>query len=393
MRSRLLTLLLSLSSVTATAASSLRMILPPEIYAVPGHEINIYFDNVILTPNIRNYPVDVTCARGRQDEERWLFTPTPEDVGAFPLTLSVMNAQNDVIAKARTRIVVSPADAGVGSNLTMLLVGDSLTDAPIYPNELARLLRAPGNPTTVFIGSHAGSGKPPHDMKVPHEGRGGWTWRHFCEQWDPSKNDYRAMSPFLFENASGQPRLDFQKYLDEVNSGRPPDFITILLGGNDVFLATDKTIEETIDSMFRYADTLIGEIQRVAPETRIGLVTMLPPNASQDAFGPNYACGPTRWQYRRNQHRVVERLFETYGQRQNDRIFVVPAYVNLDCKNNYPTREERINARNDKVITKHSNGVHPAKAGYFQMADSIYYWIKRRLAEESKTAGVPAQEK
>lgn len=51
-------------------------------------------------------------------------------------------------------------------------------------------------------------------------------------------------------------------------------------------------------------------VRKVDAKTRIGLVPFVPPAGSQDAFGANYGCMQTRWQYKRNQHRVVERLIE-----------------------------------------------------------------------------------
>ena len=58
-----------------------RLLLPSAIYSVPGREMNLYFDNVILVPNIKTYLFDVDCAKGRQDSTRWRFTPSNEDVG------------------------------------------------------------------------------------------------------------------------------------------------------------------------------------------------------------------------------------------------------------------------------------------------------------------------
>src|SRR4051812_19520624 len=53
---------------------SVRMALPPEVFATVGIECNIYFDNVVLMLNPANFSIDVKCAKGRQQSERWTWT-------------------------------------------------------------------------------------------------------------------------------------------------------------------------------------------------------------------------------------------------------------------------------------------------------------------------------
>ena len=61
----------------------------------------------------------------------------------------------------------------------------------------------------------------------------------------------------------------------------------------------------------------------------------VPPAANQDAFAANDASGQTRWQYRRNQHRLVERMLERYASHSPEpsaarRVHLVPTHVGLD---------------------------------------------------------------
>lgn len=368
-------------AVSTYAQDKLRTLLPPRIYSATGQEVNVYFDNVVLTPNYRNFIFDVNCAKGRQDSARWEITPKDSDIGKFPFELNVLDSENKKIALAKSEIVIVSKDAGAGKSFSILIIGDSLTDASVYPNELKKLLAANGNPDVKFIGSHAGRGQAADGGKVPHEGRGGWKWSDFCKVYDLSKSDYKAKSPFLFPDANGKPVLDFKKYLDKYNEGKAPDFITVFLGTNDVFLANDDTVDKKLDEIFAYADILLGEFRKAAPHCKIGLITTLPPSASQDAFGENYACGQTRWQFRRNQHRLVERLYQKFGDSGKDGISIIPAYVNVDCENNYPVKNSPVNARSKKPFSRPCNGVHPANEGYFQIADTLFSWIKYKLSE------------
>ena len=77
----------------------------------------------------------------------------------------------------------------------------------------------------------------------------------------------------------------------------------------------------------------------------------------------------------------MERLQEQYGDREAERIFLVPVNVNLDTVHNYPTTTGPVNARSDVPASRGANGVHPAPAGYYQLADTLYYWLKARLSD------------
>ncbi len=363
---------------TPVPAASLRLVLPPVLYAAPGVECNIYFDNVVLTPNIEDYLFDIDCAKGAQQAERYTWIPSEEDTGRHALTLKVYNSDYQMVAEGTTELRVVSAKAAADRKLSYLIIGDSLTAASVYPAELNHLFAQEGNPQVTLIGTtDRGEG-------VRHEGYGGWAAVTFASRWaavlDPD-NSRRQRSPFLFLT-DDKPKLDFARYCQENNEGKAPDYITIALGCNDNFGATEETIEESIDRFLVNMDILIAEFRRVGPETKIGVVMLVPPSASQDAFGANYRCGQTRYQYRRNQHRVVERLIEAYSNRAAENVFLIPAHVNLDCVHNYPTVTVPANGRTETEVTRANNGVHPAAAGYRQMADSIYCWIIGSLTDQ-----------
>jgi len=355
-----------------------RLILPEQIPVAVGREANIYFDNVVLVANWRNYVFNVDCAKGTQQEERWTFVPQAGDAGEYPLTLEVFDGENRLLASEKTTIRVVPADAGAGREVTLLIIGDSLTHASVYPEEMLNLCKAPGNPHLTLLGTHHLDGTSPENR---HEGYGGWTFERFVAHYDkagPEAHQGRG-SPFVFME-DGKPTFDFRRYVQEQCGGKTPDFVSIALGCNDTFGATEQNLEATVDRVLGYADKLVAGIRAAGPGTRIGLVTLVPPAASQDAFGANYQCTQTRWQYRRNQHRVVERMKERCGGREGEGLYLIPAYVDLDTVHNYPAQEGPANARATARVTRQANGVHPAAEGYRQMADVIYSWMKAVLA-------------
>lgn len=361
----------------------LRLTLPKTIYAVPGMECNVYFDNVALAMNPANYVFDVTCRQGMQQAERWTFTPTEKDVGITSFKLEIRDEANRVIGRASATVRVAPADAGADKPLSVLIVGDSLTHASIYPQRLLDLCGKEGNPKLTLIGTH---GKSPLGVNR-HEGYGGWTAKRFATHFSgtPRTGPYKQRAtPFVYNGPDGKPRLDFAAYCKEQNGGKDPDVVTIFLGCNDTFSATDETIEGRIDDMLLHYDTLVNMIHKAYPDTFVGAFLPVPPAGTQDAFGANYRSNQTRWQYKRNAHRVAERMIAQYGGREKENLFLIPVNVNLDCMNNYPKMTAPQNAHSTMKVARLNNGVHPAPEGYRQIGDALYAWLKARLAEKTE---------
>lgn len=357
--------------------SGIRLILPPIIYAVPGVETNLYFDNVCLVLNPKNYDFDVEALRGQQFDECWSWVPTEKDIGDIGLKLTVRDQQNSVIATASTIVRIIPADAGADQPLSLLCIGDSLTHASVYPKSILDSCQAPGNPKLTLVGSH---GAPVTEAGgVRHEGYGGWTALRFATHFNTMARtgDYKQRgSPFLYAQPTGAPKLDFTQYCKDVNGGKYPDRVTIFLGCNDVFGFRDEALEGGIDQILTHYDQILTMIHTSSPSTRIGVMLLVPPTATQSAFGYNYGSSQTRWQYKRNQHRLVERMQERYGKREAENIDLIPTHVNLDCEHNYPASQVFANGRSADKVTRLNNSVHPNTSGYQQIADSVYCWLK-----------------
>ncbi len=359
------------------SAGPVRLALPDTLYAVPGLEANLYFDNVVLVLEPGNYAFDVDCAKGIQQAERWTFLPQAGDVGAFAFTMTVRDQANAVVGEAASTLRVVAAAPATAT--TALLVGDSLTHASVYSQRLLDLFNTEEPPTLTLVGTHQPKPEAPANR---HEGYGGWRASTFATRWKDGAQTGPAKergSPFLYEDEQGGRALDFARYCEAANGGAAPDFVTFFLGCNDTFGTDDAGIEAAIDAMFGHMDALLAMVRDYSPTTRIGLLAAVPPAATQDAFGANYRCGQTRWQYKRNQHRVVERMRETYGAREAEGIFLVPAYVNLDCVNNYPVTSGPRNAHCAVEVTRLNNGVHPDAPGYRQIGDSVYCWMQAVL--------------
>lgn len=346
------------------AGASLRLTLPPVIHAVPGVEMNVFFANTVLLES--NAPVTFACVCpvGKTDDKRWTLTAEDAQVGRHSFRLTVTSGERTETAEST--VVVSPRGSGSVGKIRLLLIGDSLTHASQYPNEIARLLKRPGNPAWEMLGTHRPRGA---REGVRQEGYGGWTWARFRQRFNPERPypGKTNSSPFVFPKADGTGgQVDVARYVAEHCGNKRPDFVTVMLGINDCFAAkpdSPATIDPRIDAMFREADLLLADVRKALPEAEIGICLTPPGNSRDAAFEATYKGRYPRWGWRRIQHRLVERQLAHFGGREAENLHVVPTQLNLDVVNGYPER----------------NGVHPNAAGYAQIGASIYSWLKSRL--------------
>lgn len=374
--------ILPVAGITTTQAEDLntcRLVLPPVVYAVAGTETNLYFQNVILTPPGRIWIFDVLCAKGIQQVERWTWIPKDEDAGDVPLSLEVRNADDKVVATGKTIIRVAKANAGSEQPLRLLCIGDSGTHASAYTAELMKSCAEPGQPRLTLLGTHHPPFAAPGNV---HEGYGGWTFQNFVEKYTdkPVPGDHgNRSSPFVFASPNG-PVFDVPRYIKESCGGVPPDHVTMFLGANElaqiVMDPANPDLDESIGRVFGHADRLIAGWRAAAPKARIGLVTMYPPT-NQDGFGANYANSRLKyWPYRKAQHRFVEMMIARYGDRANDGLYVIPAYLMLDTEHSFPIEAQQANARTTEEIPRIVNALHLTSSGYGQLSDSIFGWLK-----------------
>lgn len=352
--------------------------LPEKIYAVPGVECNIYFRNIFFAVNHANYIFDVDCKAGRQEIKRWSFTPKDKDAGqSYPLTVKVYD-EKGLVAECSTTILVASRMAGKEKDLSILIVGDSLTNASIYPGQLLALCKKYNAPKLTMIGSHAGGGKKPVPGGVAHEGYGGWSWPTFLYAYNKKSKSHRAKSKFLVEQKNGKRVFSLTEYVKKYNNGKMPDVVTFQLGVNDIFSAKEDNLHKRIPEVLANAHKLISAFRKEAPNALFG-VGFVTGGASQDAFGNNYGCGQTSFAYYRNHFRLNQAMAKYFASYKDPKLVMIPSHVNLDTENNFPSGLEIANLQNSAKIKRQRNGVHPAATGYRQMGDSFYAWLKYQL--------------
>ena len=349
---------------------SLKLFLPPVMYAVPGIEMNVYFRNLFLTVNPDHFAFQVDCTKGNCYAKRWSFVPEEKDIGIYEWSLYVSNDEG-VVEHGTMKLLVAPRQPGLGLGKRILQIGDSLTDQSHYIRRIHDLL-----PDLEMIGSHAGLGEKTVPGGIAHEGYGGWSWAAFAKEGKPKIPEtasYRT-NKFVAEQADGSWKLDFSGFFKRYQQGLAPDIVTIQLGTNDIVAATDETIEETISKISSAFDRFLEPLRKAIPNSLIG-IGLVPAPADQDAFGANYHCLYYSWQYRKNAFALNRFYLRKVQAMKDPKIRIIPTCLNLDTEHNYPVVEEKLNAQNSQRITRQSNGLHPAVSGYYQIGDTFACWL------------------
>lgn len=344
--------------------------LPSQIYALSGRELGIYWEN-FLRPGL--LPIDeldftVTCMKGEQDQYRWFYTPVDADAGTYTWSLAVYSA-GLLLATFSTTLNVIASGAASGVTRKLVTIGDSTTDpgfaTQVWLAELARLQSGDVmHVTQVGTRSATDQDSLGGNQTVHSDALSGKTISYFYSN---------ASSPFVFSGS-----FNFAQYLStnsfSMSSG---DWVMIHLGINDVFGATsDSACQSDISTMLSQLASMITSIKSAVSGVRIGLLMTIPPVHSQDGFGYEYGSASALWRYRRNRHLWAEALRANYSDVTVSNVYALPLHLNLDCRNNYPTTTVAVNARNPATYTKQAQSVHPVPLGFWQMADSVWSYLK-----------------
>ena len=146
---------------------------------VVGDKFELFYRGVIRSMNPYKYYIHVTSPKGKPYPRYYTFTPNENEVGDYPLTITLYDDYSNVIETASTTLhVVKPIIPC--KKLNILCFGDSLTFNGVWPYEgFRRFTKNDGEPvglgykdTLNFIGTMKKD-------EVGYEGYGGWQWRHF----------------------------------------------------------------------------------------------------------------------------------------------------------------------------------------------------------------------
>lgn len=331
--------------------------LPSKLYALVGEELNVYFDNIVDGYD-SEYEFDVECDVGQNLGDCYRIEPTSEGTVSLKITVS----KDGYSVEKNCTIYVASRNARSGVNKKILVMGDSTT---AHGNVIVHLNGNMSN-DVMNITTVGTQGESPNN----HEGRSGWKYDTYFKEKDGS-----VVNPF-YNPSTGT--FDAQYYFTNNPSVPIPDYWFIHLGINDMFEMTGTLIPWKINKVIGQMNTVISSIKSVNTNIKVCICLTIPPSYTQDAFGRAYKCSPTRNEQKHSVFEYVKRLIAEFENRETDGIFIVPYHVNLDTRHNMVSLETKYNKRNDRkeVMTTGGGAVHPADSGYWQMADTLWFFLK-----------------
>ncbi len=400
----------------------IQIILPPKLYICASREnqtiitdreeYNIFYSNIIQ-PYSKDFDVVINCEYGENLGNCWHIEKFPESGTIFPLEIKLYDGYGNCVAQKQTKIEVV-AKVRFGDSFRVLAIGDSMTRSAKYLTHLATKLYG-----VKFVGSRS------FNQMIFHEGRGGWSFENYFHG-TRKKGD--VTSPFLFpKGVSGKDyfgdlgchkdiadalhdpyrfdgyavetpkdgqivtdknkayRFDngelklidetvvwefsFSKYIQRYNFG-DLNAVTILMGANDLQICPYEESDTRIAAYLNYMEQFIQSVREYS--TTLPIVINLPVlGAEQHAWGKQLGCRGTQKMYRFNILRANQRLIDTYGNRENEFIFLSPMYLNLDPDYGFPKEGYRVNKYAAEIAEHQSNWVHPNEHGYCQMGDVL----------------------
>jgi hypothetical protein len=337
------------------------MVVPSKAIAVVGHEFNIYWKNIVRTSDIDSYELYASVSpaiSGFKNYGNFLrFTPTSDALGTHTLTFRIRDKKKTATIVQKTMEIVVIADTAV-TNKKVLFIGDSLTDAGIYPAEIQHNLSGGG---IVSIGTRSDTVTiDGTQLTVHHEGRSGWAAYDYTR----SVPNYKTDVPNAFWDGS---KFNFSWYMSQ-NGYTGVDVVCINLGTNGVSNAnTVPALEEMVASVHEYDANIIV------------LVSLITPSASQAGWG-YYAGSSTKAQFESAAFDLRTACMDKFMDKAN--VDISAPYLFLDTENDFGTTEMAVSARNPKQITVQTNNVHPSVYGYLHIADAYYNRILYHLTKE-----------
>lgn len=356
------------------------VLLPDTVYVPIGGQCNIFYDQlwpVWPGENSANYYVTTTTYSGLTNSEgpqARSFRFSPATARSVPLIIRAVDPTGNTIASGTT-VLRSVSKTSGYEERNVLLVGDSLmhshasTSTPQVPDSnaisayLLELVNADGGGKVRLLGTHGAA-------LNQHEGWIGksWVWFAYSE------------SPFY---RSATSKLDFKNWMSTTGQGSGPiDYCVAMLAINESFVVDHLFTASELAAETAAIDTFCTRLLSSYtgyPSCKIVLALEPPGCGDISAFGASYSSGPYQERlltYLKNMQTIHRAIISRYDNgAYNANVSVCAANLWVDRYGGYQSVRQAMSNRaytyRDSV-TSYLNYVHPAKGGYYQIADAFY---------------------
>lgn len=337
-------------TVQQDAEEALEIYLPDVYYAASGLTMEIYNSQITNRCEfITKYNVVWSCEVGESLERKYSLTATDDMIGEHELKVSVYdNALNLLAEKSCTLKVV---DGTLKEGFSILEIGDSLS----CNGMLYRRLQGLAQDKLVFQGTRSIDG-------FLMEGRIAFSAEDYLNATPYHLDEGEECHPFYNPDTE---RFDWNYYKE--TTGFSPDVVQIFLGTNNL-AAGEKNADDivAIIDAIRADDimTPIYVVNTIYQGSQNGL------GSWQTKDGEYLAKG---WN-KHEQDRAVFELAVSLSEKLKDYedVYFVPAGISMDSAYNYESVEKPANPYSQVTESYETDPVHPAKEGYYQIADVMY---------------------
>ena len=337
---------------TSYGDSGVEIFLPDVYYAASGLTMEIYNGQITNQgAHISEYNVVWECEVGEMLERKFSIAATDELLGEYPLTVTVYDAEGNVQARKASTLCIVEAKQ---EQFSVLTIGDSLSaDGDLY----SKLQEHLGN-QLICNGTRGYEG-------FLTEARLGFSAADYLSETGYYLEEGEEVHKFWNPEKG---RFDWNYYKE--TTGFHPDIVLLHLGTNGLLSG-----EENGENICKMVE-LIRKDDKNIPIYVVNTIYQ----SDQNGIGSmKMNNGSLMFQGQMKQERdlAVFRLMAYLTDELSDEknVYLIPAGISVDSENVFEMEERNVNPYSDETELVAVDAVHPAPAGYYQIADTIYSTI------------------
>ena len=334
---------------TTVGDSGIEIYLPEVYYAASGLTMEIYNSQITNQGmHISEYNVLWECEVGESLERKYSLNATSELIGDYPLTVSVYDNAGALLAKKESTLSVVEAKQW---QFSVLAIGDSLSaNGALY----AKLQEHLGN-QMICNGTRGYEG-------FLTEARLGFSAADYLSETGYYLEEGEAVHKFWNPEKKS---FDWNYY--KATTGFNPDVVILHLGTNGL-LSGDENAENICKIV-----ELIRKDDKNLPIYVVNTIYQ----SDQNGIGSmkmNHGALMFQGQYKQQRDLAVFNLMGCLAEELSDEknVYLVPAGISVDSEYVFNTEARPVNPYSEVTENVAVDAVHPAPAGYYQIADTIY---------------------